>query len=305
MEKLELERIKFLSEATNIQRIEKGYSGAVKFSFEKAGERYFLKIGRFGINFDLEQILIEAAIPHPAIVEIGQYSETMSYVVENFVDGENLKDALDRYGINAIYNFGLEIGQKYRNLRKVYPDQPVPQSLCDEYAESTGRKIKELKELLKVGEVDSESKRKILTIAGFLQNSLPCVQESLMVYGHTDVKPSNFLIRNDRILAMDIEITEYKEVTASMIWSFARVDYKDERNLAFAHGYLDGLFSHEVPTEVWTCCNHNYAFNMVSYFVKYLRGKDYEKLGRLLRHIETNYLVDRKIIVDKCIQAQK
>ena len=306
VEKLELERIKFLNGASGLGKIDKGYSGAAKFAFEKDGQKYFLKIGEFAADDGLEQILTDAAIPHPAIIEMGQYDEALSYVIEKFVEGENLKDAIDKYSAGEMYNFGREIGGRYRNLRKVYPDQLVLESLREEYARSTGERVERLKNLLDLDKVVSQADTyDMLTVADFLQNSLPCVKDSLMVYGHTDTKPSNFLLCNGKVVAMDIENTRYKEITASMMWAYARVDYKDEKNLAFARGYLDGLFDYNVPIGVRKCCNHNYTYNMVGYFVKYLEREDHERLERLLRHIETNYLVDGKIEVDKYLRTEK
>ena len=307
MEKVpDFKRIKFLNGANQIEKIDKGYSGAAKFSFNKAGEKYFLKIGHFRLSFGLEEILTESGVPHPEIVEMGRYDEQMNYMIEKFVEGENLKDLLDEYNLGEIYKFGWQIGGVYGNLRKVYPDQPVPESLCQEYVKSSSDRITKLQGLLTAEDkVSVEARQEMLTVAEFLKNTLPCVKNSLVVYGHTDVKPSNFLIHNGEILALDIESTRYKEITASTIWAYARVDFKDEKNLAFAKGYLDGLFDNKVPAAVWACCNHNYAFNMVGYFVKYLSNGSYERLNKLLRHIEKNYLKDGKIEIDKSIRAQK
>lgn len=307
MEKVpDLKRIKFLNGASKIEPVDKGYSGAAKFSFNRAGERYFLKIGHFRLNFDLEEILAKSGVPHPEIMEMGRYDEKANYIIEKFVAGENLKDLLDGYDLGEMYEFGRQIGETYGNLRKVYPDQPVPESLCQEYMESSNDRITKLRELLAAEDkVNTKARQEMLTVAEFLKNTLPCVKNSLMVYGHTDVKPSNFLIHNGEILALDIESTRYKEITASIMWAYTRVDFKDEKNLAFAKGYLNGLFDNKVPAGVWACCNHNYAFNMVGYFVKYLSNGSYERLNKLLRHIEKNYLKDGTIEIDKNIRAQK
>ena len=300
------QRIKFLNGASSLEKIDKGYSGAAKFAFEKAGEKYFLKIGKFEANDELERILTEAGVPHPTIVEMGRYGKGVSYVIEKFTDGENLKDVIDEHSANEMYDFGREIGSRYRNLRKVYLDQTVPESLLGEYAKSISEKIARLNDLLGSDSVVGlANKQEMLTVAEFLQNSLPYAKESLMIYGHTDAKPSNFLICDGKVIAMDIENTRYKEITASVMWAYARVDYKDEKNLAFTRGYLEGLFDSGVPVDIWRCCNHNYAYNMVGYFVKYLERKDYERLGRLLRHIETNYLADGKIEIDKYLRVEK
>ena len=149
MEKVpDFKRIKFLNGANQIEKIDKGYSGAAKFSFNRAGERYFLKIGHFRLNFDLEEILAKSGVPHPEIVEMGRYDEQMNYMIEKFVEGENLKDLLDEYNLGEIYKFGWQIGGVYGNLRKVYPDQPVPESLYEEYTKSSNERIAKLQGLL-------------------------------------------------------------------------------------------------------------------------------------------------------------
>ena len=166
---------------------------------------------------------------------MGRYNEKVNYIIEKFVAGENLKDLLDGYNLGEMYEFGWQIGKAYGNLRKVYPDQPVPESLCQEYMESSNDRITKLRELLAAEDkVNTKARQEMLTVAEFLKNTLPCVKNSLMVYGHTDVKPSNFLIHNGEILALDIESTRYKEITASIMWAYTRVDFKDEKNLAFA-----------------------------------------------------------------------
>ena len=293
-------KIKFLSDAHSIAEVKDGYSGATKFYFEKNGRKFFLKIGTFKTNPGLEEILKSSGIPHPKILDCGDYDETRSYIIEEFIDGKNLRDELQKYDKKFVYEFGFEIGSCYRNLRKIYPDKPVPCSLRDEYKISNNMQMHKLNNLLESDEkINPNVKKTITEVANFMKKSLPAIKNGIMVFGHTDIKPSNYKVCNGKVVAMDIENTGYKELSSSMLWSFARVDFKDTKNLAFARGYLDGLFDFDMPEGVLACFKHNYAFNMVNYFIRYLEDHDYEKLCKLTNHVKENYLREKNISIDE------
>ncbi len=295
------QKIKFLEGVTKFEEAVGGYSGAQKFLFEKNEKKYFIKIGKFEVRDDLEELFSWADIPHPKVVESGTYDEENNYIIEEFADGTPLKFKLDDFAPKFVYEFGFRIGERYRNLRKKFPDKPVSDETyanymkqVDKYLERLAISVRENKDKL------SESQKVFLDyIKNFLNNKRKLVKESVMVFGHTDVKPSNFLISEREINVIDFEHTDYKELSLSLLWSFARADFKDEKNYSFANGYLDGLFNFYVPKNFLKCCNYTYLFNMCKYCCDYIENGEFDKLDKLMNYIQLNFMKNGKIQVDK------
>ena len=297
-----LENIKFLKDAKNINIISEGYSGAYKCSFEKKGNKYFLKIGKFKINGNLEDMLNKTEIPHPKVIELGKYDDEYNYIVEEYIDGNNLKYELNKYDSKFIYEFGFKIGQQYRNLRKMYPDIAITEEKYKEYLLMVEDRLSKLKQLMK------ENKNNLSeTIIKFLNNTIyyleknkDIIKGSSLIFGHTDIKPSNYLIIDKNIIATDIEHTDYKELSLSMLWSFARSDLKDEKNLAFAKGYINALFNFNIPKNILDCFDYTYLFNVAGFSIKHIENKEYNKLSTLIEYINKKYKTNNELkISDK------
>ena len=189
-----LENIKFLKGAKNINIISEGYSGAYKCSFEKKGNKYFLKIGKFKINGNLEDMLNKTEIPHPKVIELGKYDDEYNYIVEEYIDGNNLKYELDKYDSKFIYEYGFKIGQQYRNLRKMYPDIAITEEKYKEYLLMVEDRLSKLKQLMKENKNDlSETIIKFLNnTIYYLEKNKDIIKGSSLIFGHTDIKPSNY-----------------------------------------------------------------------------------------------------------------
>lgn len=102
---MEIQKINFLQDATDFIDAAGGFSGAIKKYFKKEGKQYFLKIGKFQVRNDLEDLLTQAEIPHPKVIESGIFDEENSYIVEEIANGTPLKEKLNEYDKKFIYEF--------------------------------------------------------------------------------------------------------------------------------------------------------------------------------------------------------
>lgn len=297
---MQLDKIDFLKGVDSVKIIEKGYSGAYKYMFIKDGKKYFLKIGGFKFISKLEELFTKYSISHPTIIDYGKYDDSMNYIIEEYVDGKDLKEELDKRDSKFIYEYGFEIGSQYRNLRTVYPDKPMSEEKFKEYSSMVDDRVIKLKSLVFNNDKLTANNHKYINyVISYLNNNIHITKNSYLVFGHTDIKPSNFLVCNKNIIATDIEYTDYKELSLSMLWSFARNDFKDEKNFAFARGYIDALFNFNIPENVLNCFNYTYLFNMAKYFIKYIENEKYDKLSQLIEYINTNYMVDGELKINE------
>ncbi len=300
---MDLQKIKFLKGAKDIQPFDEGFSGAQKFLFTKDDKKYFIKIGKFKIDNDLEQILTKAEIPHPKIVDLGAIDEHSNYLIEEYIEGENLKKKLDSYAPKFIYEFGFKLGEKFRNLRRIYPDQPVSKTCYNKFIREVETKLDKLKTALSNSKTALNKQQTKFTtyLTNYLTNNKDLFKNSTMVYSHNDIKPSNFMLSDGKIYAVDLEGISYKELSLSLLWSIARADFKDEKNHAFATGWLDGLFNFDVPQNILNCANYIYMFNMCHYAEEYIRKSEFDKLNKLIEYVNKNYLSRGKLHINKSL----
>ena len=300
-----LKKNKFLNDAKNIEKISEGYSEAWKYSFEKDEKKYFLKIGKFEINKNLEDILSDSKISHPKIIEIDKFDDKCNYIIEEYNDGKNLKYQLDKYDNKYIYEYGFKIGSEYRNLRKKYPDIKMTYEKYIEYLSMVKERINKSKRLLKYNNDNLDK-----VIINFLDNSIyyleknsDSIKNSSLVFGHTDIKPSNYLIVGKNIVATDVEHTGYKELSLSMLWSYARGDFNDEKNFSFAKGYINALYSFDIPDNVLKCFDYSYLFNILGICIKYIENNELDKLLKLIKYINKNYIVNNKLVISNKLKS--
>lgn len=302
---MKFSNISFLKNARDIQEITEGHSDAKKYSFRKDDKSYFLKIGNFKIHENLEDLLNWAEIPHPKIIEWGKYDQKNNYIIEELSDGTNFKYMMDKYESKFIYEFAFKIGKQYGNLRKKYEDKHVTTSFLEEYKEKTQTRILELKDELKKHKKNIPDRQYffIKYLIAYLEDNFDLMKKGICPYGHCDIKPSNFLLYKKDLIATDFEHTDNKELSYSMISSYARNTKEHEKHISFTRGYLDGLFNLDVPFQALSSFNYTFMFNMAHYCKEFLKREKYDKLSDLIDDIQKNYIKDGKVIVDERIRS--
>lgn len=300
---MKFDNISFLKEVQEFTPINEGYSGAYKYFFYKNEKKYFLKIGRFKLQADLENLLEEAEINHPKIIEAGILDEEYNYIIEEYAEGENFKYQLDNYDEKFIYEFGFKIGKQYGNLRKKFPDKNVSKQFLKKRKKEVETKIQELEKIKKQRKLKQEQLAFLDFMVKYLKNNFKLMKYSKIVFGHTDVKASNFLLHKKKIIATDIEHTDYKELSLALLWSYARNDNRNQKSIAFAKGYLDGLYNLNVPNKILNAFNYTYIYNMVDYCTNYLKEENDKKLDKLISNVKENYIKNGKVIIHEKLRS--
>lgn len=301
---MQFNNIKFLKDAKIINEIDKGYSGD-KYLICKRSKKYFLKIGKHKISDNIEEILLNNNISHPTIIESGKYNEEYNYIIEDYIEGKDFKEELLNLNNKYIYEFGYEIGSQYRNLRKLFPDKKIDESNYNEYFKNVQNRVNELRKITSNNKNINENNMNFINYCiNYLSQNASLIKNSYLVFGHTDIKPSNFMLLNKNIIATDIENTDYKELSLSMIWSFARSDYtNDEKNFSFARGYLDGLYKFNIPNSIINCFNYTYIYNVIRHLIVFIKNKKYDRCTDYIKFVNKNYIKNNKVIISEKLKS--
>ena len=88
-----------------------------------------------------------------------------------------------------------------------------------------------------------------------------------------------------------------------MLWSFARSDLNDEKNLAFAKGYINALFNFNIPKNILNCFDYTYLFNVAGFSIKYIENKEYDKLSTLIKYIKEKYETNNELKISDNLKS--
>lgn len=283
------EGIKFLEKATSIEECKEGHSTAQKFFFSKDEKRYFIKIKDNQIRDNLEEELNKFQIKHAKIEKIGKNSSGQGYIIEEFIDGENIYQAFNKNSVKGIYQFGFKIGEQYSAFRKEYKDKVVDEKKVLEFENNVNEILAGLDNMHEsFGKLSDKAKDKIFFLKSYLKNNIKAVKNSLMIYGCVDFKPKNFMFNNEKeIVSVDFEDLGYNEVSRSIRWGIFTFDTElIEKYFSFTSGYLEGLFQFDVPTCVLDAINVLYAYMALRKIQSKIERQHFDEVESYLNKID-------------------
>lgn len=110
-----------------------------------------------------------------------------------------------------------------------------------------------------------------------------------MVYGNTDIHPSNFML-NDELIAVDFENTGYAEITNAIRWGLVSSDIdRQDKYYAFARGYLEGVFQFNIPACVKKAIVCMFAFMAFREAFAHLKRGNKDKFSLYLKKIFADF----------------
>lgn len=291
MENVYLDKIDFLKGYTNFEPITKGHSAIAKFKVELAGKIYFVKITSHTVNDTTDKILDEAEIPHAKVYSTGKIDDATFFIVEEFIDGPMFKDCFDMETEKFIYERGFYMGACYAKLRKKNPDKKVDEESFSAIKVRVDRVMREFEDFIKnhSGIEQTPEWHNFISLKNYFLSHLDDIKNSIMVYGNTDIQPSNFMLK-DELIAVDFESTGYAEITNAIRWGLVRseIEHQDKYS-AFAQGYLEGVFQFQIPKCVKKAMVCMFAFMAFRAAFVHLRNGNKEKFSLYLKKIFANF----------------
>lgn len=280
-----LDKIDFLKGYTYFEPINKGHSAIAKFKVEHNGGFYFVKITSHAIDETIDEILTAVKAPHAKVFASGKIDDGTYFLVEEYVNAPVFKDCFDIKSEKYIYERGFYMGSRYSKLRKYHPDKKVDEKAFSSIKARVDRVMRDYKEFIENHkEVEKTPEwSKLIYLKDYFLSHLEDIKNSVMVFGNTDIHPSNFLLK-DELIAVDFENTGYVEITNAIRWGVVSSEQERQGKFyAFARGYLEGLFQFNIPDCVKKAIVCIYAFMLFREAFAHLKSGNAEKFSLYLQ----------------------
>ncbi len=252
--------VPFINKTDIIEEVNDGYSGALLYKIIRGKNKFFLKVFNRILNItkieDIIYIYKKLKIKSLNIIDFGNIDKlNRSYIVYNFVEGENLKiyTNTDDYNLDDIRNIGAIIGQKLLKLKtyKDYNNCVFKNTNVDDIINKAIMNLNILLEnepyknvLLKYFCIDDiyDLRKKLIKFSDLFKNI-----DQVLIHG--DIKRANIMIDESKELCItDIESMQVSydvlNFRYQITWSLFD---KNEKEAAFIKGYFDGIYFNKRP----------------------------------------------------------
>lgn len=239
--------------------IDKGWSGDKKYCVtDKNGIKYLLRITpkeKSASRADMYRMQCEVAkldIPMCVPVEFGECEEEI-YILQSFIDGVDLENAIGDFSEKEQYAYGLEAG---RILKKIHTipapeDQPAWEP---RFHAKMDRKIKTYTDC----PLKYENGQCFID---FIHANRHLLKDRPQCYQHGDYHIGNMMLGVDQKLY----IIDFDRYDFGDPWEeFNRIVWCAQSAPAFASGMVDGYFDGCVPEEFWRLLALYIASNTLS-----------------------------------------
>lgn len=286
-----LDKIDFLHGYTNVEAITQGHSAIAKYKVELDGKMFFVKITSHAVNDTIDSILLSVKVPHAKVCASGKNDDGTYFIIEEFIESPIFKECFDKKSEKFIYERAFYMGSRYSKLRKNNPDKKVDEKSYSSIKKRVERVISEYDNFIEKHEGIEQIPEwnKLICLKDYFSSHLEDIKNNVMVYGNTDIHPSNFML-NDELIAVDFENTGYAEISNAIRWGLVSSDVdRQDKYYAFARGYLEGVFQFNIPVCVKKAIVCMFAFMAFREAFAHLKRGNIEKFSLYLKKIFADF----------------
>ena len=274
-----VERIKKLfKEFSSCECLKSGNSGDEKFVVEEQGNKYFVKFTKYYINPNLKEIMEKANVPHVKIIDVGAV-DGYNYIIQEYFKSESLKDRLSILSKEEIRKIAKTLGKGYSELIKFFPNKQTTDEEYLKFIQFYNLLMGTYEEASKnLNKFAAENLEQLKQVKLYLETNIEKLKQCPLVFGHPDIHPGNFLFKENELVAIDYDTTNYAILAVSILWGILSDNILDmEKYLSFTSGYLQGLFDNNIEEGVITGINLIFAFITLRFVFKLLRKNEVDK----------------------------
>lgn len=223
----------------DVKPINAGWSNDKKFKVTTKNKQYLLRLSDISLydqkrkQFELLKKVETLNINVPRPIEFGYLDDRYVYTLLSWIDGEDARENIHRFGQDEQYKMGIEAGQMMKKIHSI----PIEHTFnwWDIYEKKVLRKIERIK--------NSKLKPKHLEVyIDYILNNIELVKERPVMLQHGDFHLGNMLIKDKHIALIDFD----KISVADPIDEFKPFVWNVFESPDFERGIIDGYFNHQV-----------------------------------------------------------
>ena len=284
-----------MNEFNVIKRIIGGHSGAELYKVEKNNKIYCMKVYERELDNkycdkikEICSTYDKLSIKSLKVFDYGTMNKK-TFLLFNYINGQDFKKYSEsNLDYNSIYEFGKNIGRKFKQLKKY--NLPTDTLIEDESIDSLTQLINKKYEEIKSNIVKRNLIEKYFTIDiinkrieefNTYKNLFYKVKKGLI---HGDIKRSNFMIDNNNIYIIDIgnmkNSYDVLNFRYQITWLLFENNKKEQE---FIRGYFDGLYNYKRPKYFNEQLKYVFLMNFIEHTYKMNNLNEMEKYFEQIR----------------------
>lgn len=226
-----------------IEPIDKGLSWAKKYCVTKAdGTKYLLRIRSierlemWRNLFKMLERLVSLDVSLCKPIELGTCPDGF-YVLQSWIDGENLSDVLPELPETEQYRLGVKAGKMLRVIHSI----PAPETQ-ENWAERFSRIIDDKMKKYHECEIKADGVENFIK---YVEQNRKLLENRPQCFHHGDYHTGNMMIQNGELVIIDFDCYNFGDP-----WlEFDRIVWGAKTSPHFATGQIRGYFGGEPPEE--------------------------------------------------------
>ncbi|WP_397539143.1 aminoglycoside phosphotransferase family protein [Rummeliibacillus pycnus] len=243
------DRIKFLHNVTNIEKLTKGYSPDKKYLIvDQHRQKYILRISaiknyerkktEFQILKEIQKYMIKSPLP----IDIGFYGDLgICYTIHSYIEGEDAKEAMPTLSTQDQFNIGIAAGSELSRMHL----HPAPTNIKHWYERAMQKHYRYLDEYKKCGiKIDGADK-----VMNFIDNNANILRTRPNRFQHDDFHLENIILKDKEYVGV-IDFNNFD--WGDPLHDFVKVAmFTREESVSYSIGQIQGYFNHNVPEDFW------------------------------------------------------
>jgi len=239
-----IEKIRELFPEYKVELLEKGWSHDKKYLLSGSDGKFTLRISsKKSLEKQMEEFdaiaSIESADQMIRPVSFGTVDEMHSYIIYNYIEGEDLKEVICSLDPMLQYDLGIQAGILLCKIHEV--KNPDFEDVKARY----NRKITDKINAYREGTVRME---KLEEYIPFLAENRHLLDERPTVLLHGDYHIGNMILQNDQVYIIDFNRYDFGDPYEE----FDRMTMNSSFSPQFSKGLLHGYFKGVPPIEFWS-----------------------------------------------------
>lgn len=245
-----LRNIEMLKEATNIEKMTKGFSSAEKYVALVKGIPIIVRIGESKLfkrkqeEYHILERVSELGIKVTKPLELGEFKieeNTFYYFITSYIDGQDVKTERECLSEDELYDLGIEAGKILKKMHTLN----APKDTKSWYDYAVNKHERYIEAYKKCGvTIDGDEK-----VLAFIEENKHLLKDRPNQFQHDDFHLENLIVQNKKLAGViDFEKFDWGDPYHDFV---KLAMFQRNESIDFAVGQIQGYFDGNISDDFW------------------------------------------------------